>query len=92
MSDIPKEISIEETETETQTKREEDTGKKTETETKTETKTKIEEETGKKTETETVNPTDDNMQIKTVSFPWFVNSKLPLTVVTSFLFYHCYHL
>jgi len=51
MRDIPKEISIEETET------------------KTETKTKIEEETGKKTKIETVNPTDDNMQIKTVSFP-----------------------
>jgi len=48
MRDIPKEISIEETETET--------------------KTKIE-ETGKKTKIETVSPTDDNMQIKTVSFP-----------------------
>jgi len=75
MRDIPKEISIDETETEQQTKK------------------KIKEETGLKTETETVNPTDDNMQIKTVSFPWFVNAKFPLTVVTSFfLFYHYYHL
>jgi len=49
MRDIEKETSIDETQTETQTKREEDTGKRT--------------------ETETVNPTDDNMQIKTVSFP-----------------------
>jgi len=39
----------------------------TETETQTQTKKKIKEETGLKTET--VNPTDDNMQIKTVSFP-----------------------
>jgi len=61
MRDIPKEISIEETETETET----------------ETNTKIEEETGLKTGTETVNPTDDNMQIKTVSFPWFVDAKFP---------------
>jgi len=51
MRDIPKEKSIEETETETQTKK------------------KIEEQTGLKSEIETVNPTDDNMQIKTVSFP-----------------------
>jgi len=67
---------------------------KMEVETETETKTKIEEETGKKTETETVSPTDDNMQIKTVSFPWFVDAKFPLTVVTSFFvsFYHYYHL